>query len=65
MNDSFCVRCLESVRYFDAQLEQFVERKRLAVDVTAQRFAVDEFHGNEWVAVLLADVVDGADAGMV
>ena len=65
VNDSFCVRRLESFRYFDAQLEQFFERKRLPVDVSAQRFAVDEFHGDECVTILLADVVDGANAGMV
>ena len=35
------------------------------MDVSAQGFAVDEFHGDERAAVLLADVVDGANAGMV
>ena len=49
----------------DAQLQEFFERQRLTVDVSAQRFAVDELHGDECVAILLADVVDGANAGMV
>jgi hypothetical protein len=30
-----------------------------------ERAAVHEFHGDEGMAVLLADVVDGADVGMV
>jgi hypothetical protein len=35
------------------------------MNVTAQSFAVDELHGDERPAVLLADVEDRANAGMV
>ena len=38
VNDSFRVRGLQSFRYFDAQLEQFVEGKRLPVDVSCAAF---------------------------
>ena len=35
------------------------------MDVIAERFAIDEFHGDEGAAVLFADVVDRANARMV
>ncbi len=62
VNDSFGVRRIQSFRYLDPKLQYFFERKRLPVDVTAQSFAVDELHGDERTAVLLADVVDRANA---
>ena len=36
-----------------------------AVDAVLERLAVEKFHGDEGLAVLFADVVNGADVGMV
>ena len=33
--------------------------------IVFQSFAVEKLHGNELLAVLLTDVVDGADVGMI
>ena len=35
------------------------------MDVTAQRFAVNELHGDEAATVLLADIIDRANARMI
>src|SRR6185437_14082344 len=40
-------------------------RKRLPVDVTAQRFAIQELHGDERAAVLLADVINSANGRVI
>src|ERR1700730_6015481 len=37
----------------------------LACDAVLERFAVHELHGDEVLAVLLTDVVDGANVGMI
>jgi hypothetical protein len=59
------VSYVERVGNLDAEIEKFLERERLAVDMLAQCLAVDEFHGDEWLMILLTNVVDGADAGVV
>ena len=46
-----------SSRLFDLQ--------RTALDLVLESRAVQQFHGDEGLALLLADVVDGADIGMV
>src|SRR5262249_46257485 len=65
MDDAFGVSGVESLGDLNAKLENLIERKRFAVDVIAQRIAVDELHGDEGAAVLFADVVNGANAGMI
>ena len=65
MNDSFGVRGAQSFRYLDTERQYFFARKCLPVNVIPQRFAIDELHGDERPAVLLADVIDGANARMV
>ena len=65
MNDAFGVGYIESVRNLNAEIEDALERQRLAMDVVAQRFAVDELHGDERLVILFADVVNGADAGVI
>jgi len=35
------------------------------MDVTGERFTIDEFHSDERMAILLADVIDRANARMV
>ena len=45
--------------------EQGLDFQRAAGDAVLQRQAVQKLHGDEGLAVLLADVVNGADVGMV
>ena len=65
VDDSFGVRGVESVGDFDGEIQENVGLQRLARDAMLQRHAVEEFHGDEGPTVLLSDLVDGADVGMV
>ena len=49
----------------DAELEHAVERQRAARELVLQRPAVEQFHDDELLAVVLADVVDRADVRVV
>src|SRR5260370_15592583 len=62
---SFGVGGIQSFGYLDPKLQRFFEWKRFPTDMTAQCFAVNELHGDESSAVLLADVIDRANARMI
>ena len=64
-NDALGVRGVERIGNFDGDIEQAVEFQRAAVDQVLQSGAVQKFHGDEGFAVLFADIVDGADVGMI
>ncbi len=59
------VRRIQPVGHFDGQRQQGLQLQRTAHDRVLQRHAVQEFHGDESLAVLLINFVDGADVGMV
>jgi hypothetical protein len=63
MNNSLGVRRIQRVRNFDGDIEQSVYFQRTPVDQVLQRRTVQIFHGDERPAILLANVVDGANAG--
>ena len=65
MDDAFAVRGVERVGDFDGQAEQDVHFQRTAGDAVLEGHAIQILHGDEGLAVLLADVVDGADVGMI
>jgi len=65
MDDALGVRGVQRVGDFDADVEQAVHFEGTAVHGVLQRGAVEKFHGDEGFAVFFADIVDGADAGMV
>ena len=65
MDDAFGVGSVEGFCNLNSEFKDLLKRKRLAVDVLAEGFAVDKFHGDERPIILLSYVVDGADAGMV
>ena len=65
MDDAFGVGDVERICNLNPDLEDLFKGKWLAVNVLAQCLAVDEFHGDERPVILFANVVDGADAGMV
>ena len=46
-------------------VEESFEFERAAGDDVLERRAIEKFHGDEGAAVVFADVVDGADVGMV
>ncbi len=65
VNDSLAVGGSESVRHLNSPFEHLFQRQGLAGDAVLQRGAFHEFHGDKRLTVLLADLVDGADVGMV
>src|SRR5580692_9842749 len=65
VHDAFGVRGIECVGDLDGEGKQSVQLDRASTDQVLQGLAVEKFHGDEGLAVFLADVVDGANVGMV
>ena len=65
VDDSFGVCRIECVRNLNPQLQHLLERQRLAGNAVLQRLAVEKLHRDELLAVLLADVVNGADVRVI
>ena len=65
MNDAFAVRGIERIRDLNGQQEQLLIIQRTAGDDVFERQAVQILHGDECSSLLLPDVVNGADIGMI
>jgi len=65
MNDSFRVRGVERVGDLDAKREQSFQFHDTTGDAVLQRRAFQKLHRNERFPVLLTDVVDRADVGVI
>ena len=65
VNDVFGVRGIQRVGDLDGQRQQIFAVHRAPVDAVLQRLPIQEFHGDERLAVLLANIVNRADVGMV
>jgi hypothetical protein len=65
MDDAFGVSTIKRISDFDGQRQQRFLRHGATVDAMFQRDAFQKFHGDERMPVLFADVVDGADIGMI
>ena len=65
VDDAFRVGGVESVSNFNGNVEQGFEFHGTAHDDVLEGRAVEEFHGDEAPAVLLADFVDGANIRVV
>ena len=65
VNDASVVSGVEGVGAVDADFEEAFEFQRARGDEVLQRGAVEEFHCDKGAAVVFADVVDGADVGMI
>ena len=65
MNDSFRVRRVQRVCDLNSEQKQRLQFKRAVADQVLQSLAIQELHGDERLAALLADVVNRADVGMV
>jgi hypothetical protein len=65
VNDVFGVCSVERVGDFDGESEEVFDVHGVAVDAVLERLAIEKFHGDESVALLLTDIVNRADVGMV
>jgi hypothetical protein len=65
MHDAFAVGGIERVGDFDGERKQHLGFERPAGDLMFEGDAIEKFHGDERLAILLADVIDRADIGMV
>src|SRR6185436_18801946 len=66
VNDAGAVRRIQRVGDFDAERQQRVHlQTAMLEDFLLQRGALQILHGDEGATVLLADVVNGADVGMI
>ena len=65
MNDALAVRRVEGIGDFDPDGEELIQFHRTAVDQVLERLAAEAFHHDEGMAFMLADLVNGADVGMI
>ena len=65
VNDLFLVRCLESSRRLDRDIERVLQLERPGLDLLLQRLAFEKGHGNEGLAFDFIDLVDVADVGVI
>src|SRR6476469_4312304 len=65
VNDVFGVRSFERVRYFDSEIEDPLRFHSAAGYRVPKGLSLDIFHGDEGTALLLADIVNRADVGMI
>jgi hypothetical protein len=65
MNDALGVGGVEGVDDLDGQREKNLHLQRTSGDAVLQRHAGEELHGDEGMAILFSNVVNGADIGVV
>ena len=65
MHDPFAVGGVECVGDVDGKRQQGFQVQRTVADQVLERPAFEIFHDDEGTSVLLANVIDGADIGMV
>ena len=65
VDDALRVGCVERVGDFNADVEAHFHVERAAHDEVLEGLAVEKLHGDEGFAGFVADVVDGADVGVV
>ena len=65
VDDAFRMSSVESVSDLYSRVEKQIQVERAAGDAFAERLAFQKLHGDESAAFVFADVVDGANVGMV
>src|SRR5215831_746938 len=65
MNYPCFMRRVQGVGDLDGKREDHIRLHRTITDAVLQRHAIEILHGNEGLPVLLSDLVDGADMGVV
>jgi hypothetical protein len=65
MNDAFRVRRIERIRDLNGQRQSHIGFHRTPRDPVLQRHPVQKLHGDESLPMLIVNLVDRADIGMV
>ena len=65
VDDPGGMRRFERVGDLDRQWQQLIEIERAPGDAMLQRHALEKLHHEERATVLFADIVDGADVGVI
>jgi hypothetical protein len=65
VDDAFRVSGIERVCNLNRQSKQNIGLYGSAADAMLQRYSVEKLHNQERMAILLPDLVDGADIGMI
>jgi len=65
VNNAFDVRGIQRIGHFAGNIQQSIEFQPLTVGQVLQCLPIQKFHGNERLAVLLTDVINGANVRMV
>jgi hypothetical protein len=65
VNNAAGVRGVESVRDLDTQRQEILQLHRAVANDVLERGAFEEFHHYVGFAILLTDIVDGADVGVI
>ena len=65
VDNAFGVCCVQRVRNLDGQRQDQFGFHRSASNAVPQRHAIQELHGNERLPIVLADLVDRANVGVV
>ena len=65
MHDALRVRGVKGVGDLDAEIDNLVDLERAAGDAIVEVLALHPLHHDEWLALVLTDVVHRADVGMV
>ncbi len=65
MNDALGVSCVEAIGYLGSDIQQSFQFKGAAQDEISQGLSLQELHGDEGSPVLLAQVVNDTNVGMI
>ena len=65
VNDSFSVGRVEGIGNLNGQRKNLAGFHGTASDAVLQGHAIQKLHGDEGLAVLLADIVNRTDVGMI
>ena len=65
MEDACAVRGVQAVGQLHAQIQRFVDRQRAAFQPFPERLAAEQFHHDEELAVVFAQVMHHANIGMI
>src|SRR6266705_579146 len=65
MNNALSMSSIEPIRDLNSEVEEQIGRQSLASDSILQSLALEQFHGDEVLALVLADVVNRADVRVI